>query len=147
LIRFFTEVYQIKLRQTGLNSPLILINTHYHADHSWGNCFFPGSTIIAHSICREKLSTVGQASLREARQQNNVFRSVRIVLPHMTFTESTLSLRVGKKSLTLMSLPGPSPDNISVLVDEAYCLLVMPLCPHMDGDIDGWSLQKKLAMG
>lgn len=124
-----------------LNSPVkYVINTHYHADHSWGNCFFPGSTIIAHSICREKLSTVGQASLREARQQNNVFRSVRIVLPHITFTESTLSLRVGKKTLTLMSLPGPSPDNIGVLVDEDRVLFAgdafMPLPYFVDGDID-----------
>ena len=23
-----------------------VINTHYHADNSWGNCFFPGATII-----------------------------------------------------------------------------------------------------
>ena len=21
-----------------------VINTHYHADHAWGNCFFPGAT-------------------------------------------------------------------------------------------------------
>jgi glyoxylase-like metal-dependent hydrolase (beta-lactamase superfamily II) len=27
-----------------------VINTHYHADHSWGNYFFPGSTIVAHSL-------------------------------------------------------------------------------------------------
>ena len=30
-----------------------VINTHYHADHSWGNCFFPGALVISHSLCRE----------------------------------------------------------------------------------------------
>ena len=30
-----------------------LINTHYHADHSWGNYFFPQAKIIAHSLCHE----------------------------------------------------------------------------------------------
>jgi cyclase len=124
-----------------LNIPVkYVINTHYHADHSWGNCFFPGATIIAHAHCREKLSTVGQASLREARQQSNVFRSVKIVLPHLTFLESTLSLRVGKKTLTLMSLPGPSSDNIGVLVEEDRVLFAgdafMPLPYIVDGDID-----------
>jgi glyoxylase-like metal-dependent hydrolase (beta-lactamase superfamily II) len=124
-----------------LNIPVkYVVNTHYHADHSWGNCFFPGATVIAHALCREKLSTVGQASLREARQQSNAFRSVKIVLPHLTFSESTLSLRVGKKTLTLLSLPGPSTDNIGVLVEEDRVLFAgdafMPLPYIVDGDID-----------
>jgi glyoxylase-like metal-dependent hydrolase (beta-lactamase superfamily II) len=124
-----------------LNVPVkYVINTHYHADHSWGNCFFPGATIISHTLCREKLSTSGQASLREARQQSNVFRSVKIVLPHLTFNESILNLRVGKKTLNLMSLPGPSPDNIGVLIEEDRILFAgdafMPLPYLVDGDID-----------
>jgi len=124
-----------------LNIPVkYVINTHYHADHAWGNCFFPGTTVIAHAHCREKLSTLGQASLKEARQQSNVFRSVKIVLPHLTFLESTLSLRVGKKTLTLMSLPGPSSDNIGVLVEEDRVLFAgdafMPLPYIVDGDLD-----------
>ena len=40
-----------------------VINTHYHADHSWGNCFFPGATIIAHDRCRELLIEHGIPSL------------------------------------------------------------------------------------
>lgn len=137
-----------------LNVPIkYVINTHYHADHSWGNCFFPGATIIAHAICREKLATIGQASLKEARQQSNIFRSVKIVLPHVTFTNSTLSLRVGKKNLTLMSLPGPSPDNIGVLVEEDRVLFAgdafMPLPYIVDGNIDDItaSLKKISKMG
>jgi len=34
-----------------LNVPVrYVIVTHSHADHSWGNCFFPGATIIGHSL-------------------------------------------------------------------------------------------------
>jgi len=29
-----------------------VIDTHSHADHSWGNCFFPGASVLAHSLCR-----------------------------------------------------------------------------------------------
>ncbi len=137
-----------------LNVPIkYVINTHYHADHSWGNCFFPGATIISHALCREKLSGSGQSSLREARQQSNLFRSVKIILPHITFTESTLSLRVGKKTLTLMALPGPSPDNIGILVEEDRVLFAgdafMPLPYIVDGDIEDMitSLKKIGKMG
>jgi cyclase len=137
-----------------LNIPVkYVINTHYHADHSWGNCFFPGATIVSHSLCREKLATFGQSSLREARQQSNTFRSVKIVLPHLTFTESTLSLRVGKKTLTLMALPGPSPDNIGILVEEDRVLFAgdafMPVPYIVDGDIEDMiaSLKKIGKMG
>src|SRR5450759_2574057 len=27
-----------------------VINTHHHADHSWGHCFFPADIIITHRL-------------------------------------------------------------------------------------------------
>ncbi len=117
-----------------------IINTHYHADHSWGNCFFPGATVIAHTRCRELLEEIGQQSLSEVRKQNISFRRVKLILPHLTFDESTVSLRVGKKNLTLSALPGPSPDNIGVLVEEDRVLFAgdafMPMPYVVDGDVD-----------
>jgi len=117
-----------------------VINTHYHADHSWGNCFFPGATIVAHSLCRQLLQERGIPSLENARKQNQAFRQVKIVLPQLTFDQGSLSLRVGKKNLTLMPTAGHSPDGISVLVDEDRVLFAgdafMPLPYIIDGDID-----------
>ncbi len=136
------ETLQIKdFLEKELTVPVrYVINTHYHADHSWGTCLFPGATVIAHEICREKLATTGQASLKEARNQSLAFRQVKIVLPHLTFTDSAVSLRVGKKTLTLTHLPGASPDNIGVLVEEDRILFAgdafMPLPYLVDGDID-----------
>src|SRR5512139_1419868 len=78
-----------------------VINTHYHADHSWGNCFFPKAIIIAHNLCREKLDSEGRQSLEEVRKQNTSFRRVNIVLPHITFTEGLLNLSVGKKTVSM----------------------------------------------
>jgi cyclase len=130
-----------------------VINTHYHADHCWGNYFFPGATVIAHSLCREWLDTRGRASLEEARQQSMSFRQVRIVLPHITFSEGTMSLRVGKKTLTLLSLPGHSTDNIGVLDEEDRVLFAgdvfMPLPYIVDGDVEEMvaSLKKIGKMG
>lgn len=117
-----------------------IINTHYHADHCWGNCFFPGATVIAHARCRENLEKSGQAALLEARRVNPVFRQIKLVLPHLTFDENSISLRVGKKNLTLTPLPGPSPDNIGILVDEDRVLFAgdafMPLPYVVDGDVE-----------
>lgn len=117
-----------------------IINTHHHADHTWGNCFFPGATVIAHSLCREKLAKEGIEALRKTAAQSPTFRQARIILPHMTFSENYLSLRVGKKTLTLMTLPGHSPDNIGVLIEEDRILFAgdvfMPLPYIVDGDVD-----------
>ncbi len=117
-----------------------VINTHHHADHTWGNCFFPGATIVAHSLFRDLMYQRGQASLESARKQNPIFRQVKLVLPHLTFDSGTLSLRVGKKNLILSQTPGHSRDGISVLVEEDRVLFAgdafLPLPSIVDGDPD-----------
>lgn len=117
-----------------------VINTHYHADHTWGNCFFPGATIISHSLCRKLMLEKGGPSLEAARKQNNALRQVKLVLPHLTFDDGEMNLRVGKKNLILMSAMGHSDDGISVLVEEDRILFAgdafMPLPYLVDGNID-----------
>src|SRR5512147_1557006 len=114
-----------------------VINTHYHADHTWGNCFFPGATVIAHARCRELLIERGIPSLENARKQNANLRQVKIVLPQMTFDSGELTLRVGKKNLTIFPAFGHSNDGISVLVEEDRVLFAgdafMPLPLVVDG--------------
>jgi cyclase len=117
-----------------------VINTHYHADHTWGNCFFPGATIIAHERCRELLFERGIPSLEAASKQNAVWRQAKIVLPHLTFGQGEITLRVGKKNLTFMPAFGHSDDGISVLVEEDRVLFAgdafMPLPYIVDGNVD-----------
>ncbi len=124
-----------------LNVPVrYVINTHYHADHTWGNCFFPGATVIAHALCRDLLEERGVPSLEAAKRQNPALRQVKIVLPQMTFAEGELTLRVGKKNLILSLATGHSKDGIAVLVEEDRILFAgdsfMPLPYIVDGDID-----------
>jgi cyclase len=124
-----------------LNVPVrYVINTHYHADHTWGNCFFPGATVIAHARCRDLLEERGIPSLEAAKRQNPALRQVKIVLPQMTFADGELTLRVGKKNLILSLAPGHSRDGIAVLVEEDRILFAgdsfMPLPYIVDGDID-----------
>jgi glyoxylase-like metal-dependent hydrolase (beta-lactamase superfamily II) len=132
-----------------LNVPVrYIINTHYHADHSWGNCLFPGATILSHSLARQIMAEKGQASLEAARRQNPSFRQVKLVLPHLTFREGSMTLRVGKKNLILLPTPGHSRDGISVLVEEDRVLFAgdafMPLPYVVDGDIDELAATMKM---
>ncbi len=117
-----------------------VINTHYHADHSWGNCFFPGATVIAHALSRDTMMEKGEASLDSIKKQNAAFKQVKLIPPHLTFSEGNLTLRVGKKSLVMFATPGHSADGISVLVEEDRVLFAgdafMPLPYMVDGDPD-----------
>jgi len=130
-----------------------VINTHYHADHAWGNCFFPGATVIAHARCRDLLSERGLPSLEAARKQNAAFRQVKIVLPHLTFESGQVNLRVGKKNLILLPAAGHSEDGVAVLVEEDRVLFAgdafMPLPYIVDGDVDeiASSIRKMGRMG
>ena len=117
-----------------------VINTHYHADHAWGNCFFPGATVVAHAKCRDLLLELGEPSLESAKKQNPALRQVKIVPPQMTFLDGEMTLRVGKKNLIISPAYGHSADGISVLVEEDRILFAgdsfMPIPYIVDGDID-----------
>ncbi|MEK6222115.1 MAG: MBL fold metallo-hydrolase [Chloroflexota bacterium] len=117
-----------------------LINTHYHADHSWGNFFFPGAKIIAHSLCYQLLEEKGIPSLEEAKKKHSMYKPIDIVLPHITFDDGEFGLQVGKNTIRIFSLPGHSKDCIAVLVEEERVLFssdtLMPVPYIVDGDID-----------
>ena len=124
-----------------LNVPVrYVINTHYHADHAWGNCFFPGATIVAHANCRDLLEERGVPSLESAKKQNPALRQVKIVPPQMTFIDGDMTIRVGKKNLILSPAFGHSNDGISILVEEDRILFAgdsfMPVPHVVDGDVD-----------
>jgi glyoxylase-like metal-dependent hydrolase (beta-lactamase superfamily II) len=117
-----------------------LINTHYHSDHTLGNCWFPNAVILSHTLCRELLDRWGRGSLDELKHQNRELRDLRLVLPEVTFQAGGLGLRVGRRTLRLIHLPGHSPDGIGVLIVEDRVLfsgdIMMPLPYLVDGNYE-----------
>ncbi|MBL8057033.1 MAG: MBL fold metallo-hydrolase [Anaerolineales bacterium] len=117
-----------------------VINTHYHADHTNGNCLFPRAEIVGHRLCRERLDTTGRTGLERARQQSPALAGLEIALPKILLADGPLFLHLGKKTLQLFHTPGHSFDSISVLLKEDRILfagdMMMPLPHIVDGDID-----------
>jgi glyoxylase-like metal-dependent hydrolase (beta-lactamase superfamily II) len=117
-----------------------VINTHHHADHCWGNCFFPGATIIGHERCRQLLLEIGPSALEIAGHDHSLYKNLSIVPPHITFQEGTFILQIGKKHLKLFPTPGHSEDGIAVLIEEDRILFsgdaFMPLPFIVEGDIE-----------
>jgi cyclase len=117
-----------------------IINTHHHADHCWGNSFFPNATVIGHSLCRELMLTKSKSALAEAGEVNPLFKEIEIVPPQITFSSGEIYLRVGKKQICIFPTPGHSEDGISVLIEDDRILFTgdafMPIPFVVGGDFD-----------
>ena len=118
-----------------------IINTIYHADHTFGNFFFPGATIISHVLCRQMIMERNQQTLESAQKQEPVFKRInKIVVPDITIDKGTLSLKIGKRNVNIFPTPGASPDGVSVLVKEDRVLFAgdafLPLPNIVEGDIE-----------
>lgn len=127
--------------ENRINSPVrYVINTHHHADHSLGTCWFSDAIVLSHSLCRQLLETKGREALREAQRLNRELWDVHVVAPDIIYSEGEISLRVGKRTLKLVHLPGHSEDGIGVLLVEDRALfsgdIMMPLPYVVDGDFD-----------
>lgn len=117
-----------------------VINTHFHADHTTGTCFFKGAHVIGHARCRALLDKRGRESLQRVKTASNEMKDVELVLPDMVFDGGPLNLHIGNKTLQLWSTPGHSPDSIVCLVKEDRVLFaadtLMPIPYFVDGNYD-----------
>jgi glyoxylase-like metal-dependent hydrolase (beta-lactamase superfamily II) len=117
-----------------------VINTHFHADHSTGTCFFKGARVVSHALCRQLLDTRGRIGLENAKVNSPEMRDVELVLPDVVFDGGPLNLHVGNKTLQLWSTPGHSADSIVCLVKEDRVLFaadtLMPIPFFVGGNYD-----------
>lgn len=128
-----------------VDKEVVVINTHFHWDHIWGNCAFRGSDIIAHSLCKEYIESEWEQQISNNRHY--IMGDIKMVLPNILVDEQ-LELEGGIK---IFHTPGHTKDSLSIFDEEMGLLIVgdnleLPLIYIEDADISGYikSLKKYL---
>ncbi len=144
-LAFPDETRQIKnFLEKRLGCPVrTVINTHYHADHTFGTYLFDNALVVSHALCRDLLDTRGRKSIEEARRNAAEFGDVEVILPSMVFRTGTLTVHLGNKTVELWHSPGHSPDSVVCYVREDRVLFaadtLMPIPYFVDGAYDDFT--------
>ncbi len=116
-----------------------VINTHFHADHVYGNYLYPEAEVISHRLCREKLLNVSPLQLERAKLETPGLEEVTLRVPSVIF-DREMGLHLGERSLKLLHLPGHSSDGIAIFAEGDRILFsgdaIMPLPYFAAGDYD-----------
>jgi len=91
------------------SKPLIIINTHYHWDHIWGNHCFKDELIISHSKCRQAIEDKWDGMLNT--NKHLIKGKVELKLPNLVFDDE---LYFSDDKIKLFYTPGHTIDGISV---------------------------------
>ncbi|MER6331226.1 MBL fold metallo-hydrolase [Streptomyces sp. NPDC001034] len=111
-------------------APDIVVNTHHHGDHTFGNAAFPGATVVAHREARGEMETRG-AALRAVWPEVD-WGDLDLVLPSLTF-EDRLTVHVADRPLQLRHVgPAHTTNDVIGWLPDARVLftgdVVMPGC-------------------
>lgn len=92
--------------QAVTDKKLVIFFSHFHWDHIWGACAFPGATVVAHTLCREHIAQRGPLQLRKNKQYAN--GAVELVLPRLTFDSRLI---YNDDEVELIYTPGHTVDS------------------------------------
>ena len=98
------------LQEAYGNKPVIVINTHSHWDHVWGNSLYSSSIIIGHKKCKEYMQLEGLKKLEKYGEYRK--GDVIITYPNLTFTDR---IDFEEDEVIIYHTPGHTDDSISVL--------------------------------
>lgn len=99
----------LKYINTKNDNEIIVINSHYHWDHIWGNGACSDSIIVAHELCYEILEERWDQDYANYKEYQ--VGIVNRVLPTLTFKDS---LQFKKDGIVLFHTPGHTKDCICV---------------------------------
>ena len=101
------------------SKPIIVINTHHHWDHIWGNHTFDNIPIVAHTLCPALIQQRWNQMLN--KNQQYVLGEVNISLPNLTFEKQ---LYFPNDQIRILYTPGHTIDSISIFDEEEGILNV-----------------------
>lgn len=101
------------------NKEVIVINTHFHWDHVWGNSSFKGNIIISHETCRELLDKCWEDELK--KNEKYILGNVEKYLPNLTFKTS---INFHNEGIEIFYSPGHTIDSISIFDHDEKILYV-----------------------
>jgi glyoxylase-like metal-dependent hydrolase (beta-lactamase superfamily II) len=117
------------------NRQLLVINSHQHFDHVWGNALFAqngkySAPIIGHSKSLElAVDAEAQKLLAEMQANKSFLNNVRLIPPTLTFSEK-FTIQGGDLTLLLFPTPGHSSDHVSLWIPEIKTLLAADTAEH-----------------
>lgn len=143
-----TKDFQSRIRSVSSNRVGRLVFTHHHGDHvSGGRAFLP-TEIVAHTRCREVISTMPLPDPERMRQSGSPyadeFTGLTYALPTTTF-ETEMTLYVGDREVRLLHYgPAHTVDDVLVYLPREKVLFagdiafyyVTPLA--FQGHLTGW---------
>jgi len=135
----YSEAMKEELKKLGNDDVNIIINTHWHHDHTGGNLLFgKDAIIIAHNSVRGDLSTRNQVSLF-----NEFFKAYPdYALPSLTFT-SCLKIYFNGEEIAIKHFPNGHTEGDAVVyfknanVIHVGDMIVMDNFPPIDLDNGG----------
>ena len=87
----------------------LVVNTHFHWDHIWGNCFFKDKIIIAHKSCHALIKEQWQNMAAENAKHLTI--KTKMYLPNLLF-DNTLSFP--EDDIEIFYSPGHTKDCITI---------------------------------
>jgi glyoxylase-like metal-dependent hydrolase (beta-lactamase superfamily II) len=103
------DMNEIKAYLGDDTKPLVVINTHFHWDHIWGNHCFDNELIISHRKCRQMIEETWNEMLND--HKHFVKGEAKLKLPNLIFDDE---LYFPDDKIKLFYTPGHSIDGISV---------------------------------
>lgn len=98
-----------KLSEIPKEKERIVINTHAHWDHFWGNCSFKGENIISHELCKDLMDQSWDEQIK--KNGRYILGQAVKYLPNITFSEKMI---FHDEQIELFYSPGHTSDSISI---------------------------------
>ncbi|MFJ8546474.1 MBL fold metallo-hydrolase [Streptomyces sp. NPDC093586] len=145
-----------RLREEALRvvprPPRLLVSTHFHGDHTFGNCVFPEAVVVAHERAREDVTAAG---LHLTGLWPDVcWGDLDVVAPQLTYRDR-LTVHAGAVRAELLH-PGPAhttgdtvvwlPEQRVLFAGDLVMSGVTPFCPmgSLAGSVEALRMLREL---